>query len=97
MRLEPEMWEALYDICQLENIKIGRLCTMVNERRRGASLTSATRVFIISYYRALSMSATSQQSDYEKRAFPTSPHLQRALNFRKEEGAPQPAETPSYY
>jgi len=52
MRLEPEMWDALNDICRYENLKTSKICTLVNQRRSGASLTSAMRVFIISYFRA---------------------------------------------
>ena len=51
MRLEPEMWEALSDICQRENCTISDICTMVDERRGTSSFTSSVRVFILTYFR----------------------------------------------
>ena len=93
MRLEPEMWDALKDICRLENIKIGKICSMVNKRRSGSSLTSAMRVFIIAYYRAAAMSDTrgmnvvlgQRQADGLGNMY--SPMLREALNIRTDQGA----------
>lgn len=53
MRLEPQMWEALESIARGEGITLNNLCTQIDQRRREVGLTSATRVFIISYYRQL--------------------------------------------
>ncbi|HSK38745.1 MAG TPA: ribbon-helix-helix domain-containing protein, partial [Arenibaculum sp.] len=45
MRLEPEMWNALYDICRRERVSIHALCTEINERKApNSSLTAAIRV-----------------------------------------------------
>ena len=52
MRLEPEMWEALTEICHRENLSLHEICTLVDARKRNSSLTSAVRVFIMSYFRA---------------------------------------------
>ncbi|WP_247881036.1 ribbon-helix-helix domain-containing protein [Skermanella sp. TT6] len=52
-RLEPFMWDALYDICRRERITIHTLCTQINERKEPAtSLTAAIRVFALAYFRA---------------------------------------------
>jgi predicted DNA-binding ribbon-helix-helix protein len=52
-RLEPTMWEALYDVCARERISIHALCTMVNQRKdQNTSLTAAIRVFALAYFRA---------------------------------------------
>lgn len=52
-RLEPFMWDALYDICRRERITIHTLCTQINERKEQAtSLTAAIRVFALAYFRA---------------------------------------------
>lgn len=56
MRLEPEMWDALSDICRFENMKLSHICHLVNQHRRGGSLTSCMRVFIISYYKTVALS-----------------------------------------
>jgi predicted DNA-binding ribbon-helix-helix protein len=67
MRLEPSMWEALYDIAQREELSINELCSMIKERLeeqkrlkgisdndKEVTLTSAVRVFIAAYYRRAS-------------------------------------------
>ncbi len=53
MRLEPQMWDALESIARQEGTSLNNLCTQIDQRRREVGLTSATRVFIISYYRQL--------------------------------------------
>ncbi len=53
MRLEPDMWRALTDIAEREGRSLHELCTLVHRLRRRTSLTSAVRVFILSYYRTL--------------------------------------------
>lgn len=51
MRLEPEMWDALAEICQREKSSIRDICTIIDASRGSSSLTSAVRVFILAYYR----------------------------------------------
>lgn len=53
MRLEPQMWDSLERIAKIEGVTINSLCTQIDFRRGDVGLTSATRVFIISYYRHL--------------------------------------------
>lgn len=53
MRLEPQMWDAIESIARIEGTTLNSLCTQIDQRRRDVGLTSATRVFIISYYRHL--------------------------------------------
>lgn len=52
LRLERISWDAMVDICQCEGLTIHELCTLIDNRREGASRTSAVRAFIVSYYRA---------------------------------------------
>ncbi len=53
VRLEPDMWTALHDICRRERASLHEVCTMIAAHRgRGASLTAAIRVFIMAYFRA---------------------------------------------
>ena len=54
MRLEPEMWEALFDICRRERLSPHDVCTEVDARRRASSLTAALRVFVMNYFRTAS-------------------------------------------
>ena len=52
-RLEPYMWDALYDICSRERVTIHTLCTRISERKDvNTSLTAAIRVFALAYFRA---------------------------------------------
>ncbi len=51
MRLEPELWDALSDICRREHIRIGELVRRVEARGHAGGRTSAIRVFILEYYR----------------------------------------------
>lgn len=50
MKLEPEMWQALDEVCRREQLNIHEVCTMIAEKHRGNNLTAAMRVFILSYF-----------------------------------------------
>ncbi len=53
IRLEAEMWNDLRDICKREGKTLHELCTLVdNFKPAERSLTSAIRVFLITYYRS---------------------------------------------
>ncbi len=51
--VEVAIWDALTDVCKREECTLSDLLTLVDQRRRGASLASAIRVFSIFYFRAL--------------------------------------------
>ena len=51
LRLEPLMWEALYEIAGREGLTIHELCSLVQDRRQESTLTAAIRVFILVYFR----------------------------------------------
>jgi len=51
MKLEPEMWDALDEVCRRERLTLHQVCTAVAERHRGNNLTAAMRVFVLSYFR----------------------------------------------
>lgn len=57
IRLEPEMWDALAEICRREDISAHEACAVVARRRGGLSLTAAIRVYIMSYFRAAATEA----------------------------------------
>lgn len=53
VRLEPEMWDALYDIAAREKTTIHHICSLIHMRKhRMSTLTAAIRVFLLLYYRA---------------------------------------------
>lgn len=51
MRLEPELWEALSEICARERIDVGELVRRVEKQRHPGGRTSAVRVHIVRYFR----------------------------------------------
>jgi predicted DNA-binding ribbon-helix-helix protein len=52
VELEEEFWEALQDIAARQNTELATLVEQLNRRRGADSLTSALRMFAISYYRS---------------------------------------------
>ena len=52
MRLEPELWDALAEICRREGMRMGELVRRVEARGHAGGRTSAVRVFILEYYRS---------------------------------------------
>ena len=58
VRLEPEMWNAVGEICRRERCSIHNLCTLVSASKQGpGSLTAAIRVFIMQYYKTAATEA----------------------------------------
>jgi predicted DNA-binding ribbon-helix-helix protein len=53
MRLEPEFWEALADICARERVGMGTLVRRIEARGHAGGRTSAVRVAVLQYYRDL--------------------------------------------
>lgn len=58
MRLEPELWAALAEMCHRENVTLSDMITKIDEQRtkhRNEDVkegrTSAVRVAILAYYR----------------------------------------------
>jgi predicted DNA-binding ribbon-helix-helix protein len=51
MRLEPEVWEALREICLRESIELRDLIRTVERKSTAGGRTSAVRVHVLQYYR----------------------------------------------
>ena len=51
MRLEPELWEALTEICEREGQDMSTLVRHVEAAGHIGGRTSAVRVFILEYFR----------------------------------------------
>jgi len=50
IRLEPEMWTSLQEICKRENCTVHDIATMVAAEKGIGSLTAAMRVFVMKYF-----------------------------------------------
>ncbi|MBR6231616.1 MAG: ribbon-helix-helix domain-containing protein [Alphaproteobacteria bacterium] len=51
MRLDRETWISLNDICQRENMTIHQLCSKIDSAKGNSGLSSATRLFVLTYFR----------------------------------------------
>lgn len=84
MRLEPELWDALREICRRERTDIGTMVRRIEAQGRGewgtdtqttaeagrsGGRTSGVRVFIVQYFRAL---AAGKMRDFDAAAPPRS-------------------------
>jgi predicted DNA-binding ribbon-helix-helix protein len=52
MRLEPELWDALREICRRERLDINQLVRHIESLGHRGGRTSAVRVYVLQYYRA---------------------------------------------
>ena len=52
MRLEPEIWDALQEICRRERVALGDLVQHVEGEGPEGGRTSAVRIFAFLYFRA---------------------------------------------
>ena len=52
MRLEPEIWDALAEICAREKVPLGTLIQQIESDQSEGGRTSAVRVHVIEYFRA---------------------------------------------
>ena len=75
MRLDKETWTALSDICRRENLSLYKLCSLIDTAKGNAGLSSATRLFVLTYYRR-------SLAKYEAN---TRPIIEAAPSFRVEQ------------
>lgn len=57
MRLEPELWDALLEVCQREGRDVHALIQAVDAARHAGGRTSAVRVYLLHYYRSAATEA----------------------------------------
>lgn len=51
MRLDRETWISLADICAREGLTIHELCSKIDAAKGQSGLSSATRLFVLTYFR----------------------------------------------
>lgn len=52
MRLEPELWSALEEMCRREHVAIRDMVRRIGANARPGGRTSAVRVEVLDYFRA---------------------------------------------
>ena len=52
MRLEPELWDALKEICRRERLDLNQLVRHIETLGHRGGRTSAVRVYVLQYFRA---------------------------------------------
>jgi predicted DNA-binding ribbon-helix-helix protein len=52
MRLEPELWDALEEMCRRERLTLAQAIQTIDARGAPGSRTSAVRVRLLRYFRA---------------------------------------------
>lgn len=57
MRLEEAYWSALQEVARKEEMSVSALCSRIEASRGSASMTSATRVFLLDYFRRMASAA----------------------------------------
>ena len=57
MRLEPEIWDALQEICRRERVALGDLVQRVEGKGGEGGRTSAVRIYAFQYFRAAATEA----------------------------------------
>ncbi len=64
MRLEPEVWAALREICLRESMDLRELIRAVEDRSPVGGRTSAVRVHVLQYFRAAAIEAGHVQAGH---------------------------------
>jgi predicted DNA-binding ribbon-helix-helix protein len=57
MRLEPELWDALLEVCQREGQDLQQVIRSVDSTRSAGGRSSAVRVFLLQYFRCAETAA----------------------------------------
>ena len=64
MRLEPELWDALIEICTRERRDVNCLVRQIEASNHTGGRTSAVRVFVLGYFREAANEAGHEAVDH---------------------------------
>jgi predicted DNA-binding ribbon-helix-helix protein len=94
MRLEPELWDALQEICERERLSLGELVRRIEKRGHPGGRTSAVRVHVLEYFRAAAIEAGHRSAGHG--ALPPTASSQGGMgNTGSSEAQPAAAASPS--
>ncbi len=88
MRLEPELWEALQEICERERLSLGEVVRRIEKRGHPGGRTSAVRVHVLEYFRVAAIEPGHRAVGHG--LLPTTPTAPAGINGSGQ-GEPQPA------
>lgn len=64
MRLEPDLWDALDEICGREGVSLGELIRRIEQRGHPGGRTSAVRVHVLRYFREAASDAGHREAGH---------------------------------
>ena len=70
MRLEPEMWDALGEICRREREDMSQLVRRIEAVGHSGGRTSAVRVYVLQYFRAAASEAGHEAANHGTLEYP---------------------------
>ncbi len=78
MRLEPELWEALEEICARESLSMAEVIRQIESLGHPGGRTSAVRVHLLAYYRRAADEAGHRAAGHGSLAEPNGGHAHSA-------------------
>jgi predicted DNA-binding ribbon-helix-helix protein len=82
IKLEPEIWDALAEICRREYCTTRDLCSYVAEHGQG-SLASSLRIFILDYFHASATEDGHRNAEHGQGMFLSERQLHLAIRANK--------------
>jgi predicted DNA-binding ribbon-helix-helix protein len=87
IRLEPQIWESMTEICRREFCTPHDVCSYVAERKPpNGSLTSSLRVFILGYFRTCATEDGHRSSGHGQGMFMSQQQERREMRAKKADG-----------
>jgi predicted DNA-binding ribbon-helix-helix protein len=87
IRLEPQIWDTLAEICRREYCTTQDVCSYVAKHRRG-SLASSLRVFILGYFHASATEAGHRNAGHGQGMFLLQQEERQRMRKVKADGEP---------
>ena len=70
MRLEPEMWDALEEICEREHLSLAEVVKQIERLDHPGGRTSAVRVHVLAYFRRAATETGHRSAGHGRREGP---------------------------